>query len=86
MDLNQWKNEDDSYCLAGQFRNPGAKLQNYLVIGATLYDEQDNLVNFGDYFEPEPAAIESDQSLEFEICIASPNQGTTRYELWAWGE
>jgi hypothetical protein len=85
LGLNQW-NEDDTYCLTGQFHNPGDELHNYLVIGATLYDEQDNIVNFGDYFEPDLEAMGGDQPLEFEICIAPPNHGANRYELWAWGE
>jgi hypothetical protein len=80
------RTEADAYCLTGQFRNTGAELQNYLVLGATLYDEQDNLVNFGDYYQPDLDGVAADQPLEFEICIAPPYQGATRYELWAWGE
>lgn len=84
-DLNQ-RTEADTYCLTGQFRNPGAELQNYLVIGATLYDAQNNVVNFGDYYQPDLQAMAADQPLQFEICITPPNQGATRYEVWAWGE
>ena len=80
------RTEADSYCLTGQFQNFGTELQNYLVIGATLYDARNNIVNFGDYYQPDLAALTADQPLAFEICIGPPNQGATRYELWAWGE
>ena len=80
-DLNQW-NEGDVYCVGGTLRNPGGELQGYLVIVAVLYDDQGNVVNFGDYYEP---YLESDEALDFETCVAPPNQGVARYELWAWG-
>jgi hypothetical protein len=63
-------------------RSTGDSVQNYLVIVAVLYDDQDNVVNFGDYYEP---YLESDEALNFEICVGSPNQGVARYELRAWG-
>ena len=56
------------------------------MIGATLYDKQDNLVNFGDYYQSDLQAMVTDQPLEFEICIPPPNQEAARYELWAWRE
>ncbi len=84
-DLNQW-NEEDIYCVEGMLQNPGGELQDYLVIAAVLYDDQDRIVNFGDYYEPYPIDVVGGQPLDFEICVAPPNQGVARYELRAWGQ
>jgi hypothetical protein len=81
LDSSQ-RDEGGAYCVAGQLRSPATGLQNYLVIMAVLYDEQGNVVNFGDYYEP---YLENNQSLNFEICVAPPYQDVARYELRAWG-
>jgi len=80
-DLSQWE-EENAYCVQGALDSPGDSLQSYLVIVAVLYDNQDNVVNFSDYYEP---YLEGNQSLTFEICIGPPNQDVARYELRAWG-
>lgn len=67
-------------------RNPGGGLQDYLVIVAVLYDSQDKVVNFGDYYEPYPEDVVGDQTLTFETCTDSPDQDVARYELWTWGQ
>jgi hypothetical protein len=85
LDLNQWT-EDDSYCLAGRLRNPGGQLQDYLVIVATLYDGQGNVVNFYDDYGLDLEDLVGDQTQGFEICVDPPNQDTARYELRAWGQ
>jgi uncharacterized protein YgiM (DUF1202 family) len=79
--VNQ-QTEDDVYCLAGELRNPGSDLEDYLIIAAVLYDAQDNVLNFGDY--EEFGSIE-DSASNFEICIDRPNQDIARYEVVAWG-
>jgi hypothetical protein len=79
--LNQLS-EEDLYCLQGALQGPAETLQSYVVIVAVLYDAQNNIINFGDYYEP---YLESGQSLDFEICVGPPNQGVARYELRAWG-
>lgn len=84
-DLSQW-NEEDVYCVRGALQNPDGGLQDYLVIVAVLYDDQDRVVNFGDYSEPYPMDVVGGQSSNFEICVGPPNQGVTRYELRAWGQ
>jgi hypothetical protein len=84
-DLDQW-NEEDVYCVEGMVRNPGGELQDYLAIVAVLYDNQDRVVNFGDYYEPYLTDVVGGQPLDFEICVAPPNQGVARYELRAWGQ
>jgi hypothetical protein len=84
LDLNQWA-EEETYCLTGQLQNLGDQLEEYLIIGVTLYDGQDNIINFGDYIEPDVDAITGNETLEFEICIDPPNQNSARHEMWAWG-
>jgi hypothetical protein len=82
--LNQWQVET-AYCLAGRLRNQGAAMRDFLVIGATLYDREDRIVNFGDHFEPDFAAVKDDTTVDFEICVDPPGRTATRHELWAWG-
>ncbi len=81
LELSQWSEEDD-YCVEGVIRSAGDSVQNYLVIVAVLYDEQGNVVNFGDYYE---SYLESGEALNFGICVGPPNRGVARYELRAWG-
>ena len=81
-DLSQWV-EEDIYCVEGILHNQGGELQDYLVIVAVLYDAQNNVINFGDYFESHP---ESSQSSSFTVCAGPPNHDVVRYELRAWGQ
>jgi hypothetical protein len=85
LDLNQWI-EENSYCLIGQLQNPGDQLQDYVVIIATLYDGQDHVVNFGNYYEPYVEDVMGDQTLEFEICTETRNQSVANYDLHVWGQ
>jgi hypothetical protein len=82
--LNAWS-EDSAYCVGSTLRNPGGKLQDFLVIAAVLYDAQNNIVNFGDYYVPDPGDVVGDATFNFTICIDPPNSGAARYELRAWG-
>jgi hypothetical protein len=81
-DLSQWT-EEDLYCVEGVLQSPGDSLQNYLVIVVVLYDQQGNVINFGDYYEP---YLAGDQALDFDICVGPPNQEVAQYELRAWGQ
>lgn len=73
------------YCVTGQLQNPGSPLQNYLVIGLMLYDNQDNVINFSNYNELYFAGVSGNQLLDFEVCVPPPNQNVTRHEVRAWG-
>jgi hypothetical protein len=84
-EVEQWQ-EEDVYCLTGQLQKPVGELQEYLVIVATLYDGQGNVVNFSDRYESNPQAVVDGDTLEFEICVDPPYQDVARYELRAWGE
>ncbi len=83
-DLDQ-RHDVDDYCVAGTLRNPGSELQDYLVIAVVLYDNRDNVVNFGDEQAPDPRQVVGEQTYNFEICLGPPNQEVVRYELEAWG-
>jgi hypothetical protein len=74
--------EDNYYCLTGQVQNLGAQLHTYLMVVAVLYDSQDRMINFSEYYEPAPA----DELSDFEICVDLINPDMARYELRAWGE
>ena len=74
------------YCLTGTLQNPDDELQNSLIIGLVLYDDQNKIVNFSSYNELYFAGVTGEQMLDFEICVPPPNQNVARYELRAWGQ
>jgi hypothetical protein len=76
------RSDQDMYCVQGTLQGPAVNLESYLVIVAVLYDGQNSVINFGDYYEP---YLDAGQNLDFEICVGPPNQGVARYELRAWG-
>lgn len=84
-DVEQLEDEGD-YCVAGVVRNQGGQLGDYLVVVATLYDAQDNVINFGDDYYSDVEEIVGDDALDFEICIESLEQNVARYEVLAWGQ
>jgi hypothetical protein len=85
LDLNPWQ-ESGEYCVTGRLRNPSDALRYNLTLALVLYGTQDQVLNFGDYFEPNPEYILGDETLDFEICVDDLHQNVARYELRAWGE
>ncbi len=81
-EVTQWQ-QDSNYCVSGKFRNQGATLQYYAALFMVLYNDQDQVINFADYYSEESL---NDQALDFEICGEPANQTVSRYELRAWGE
>jgi hypothetical protein len=79
-------NEGGGYCVTGRLRNPGDPLEQNLTIVAVLYDDQDTVVNFGDYFERQPQRVIDDETLPFQVCADDLNQSIARYDLQAWGQ
>lgn len=77
---------DGNYCVSGRLRNLGEALEYNLVIAAIFYDAQDNMVNFGDFYESSPENITGDQLLDFEICADAFNRQIAHYDLRAWGQ
>lgn len=85
LDLSQQQDEF-GFCLAGQVRNLGNPLQEYLIVMAVLYDSQDHVIKFGEYYAPDPTLVLGDQLGEFDICIDSIQGEIARHEVRAWGE
>lgn len=83
-DLNP-ANGPDNYCVAGTLRNPGSELQDFLTIVAVLYNGQDQVINFDDYYKYYPQGLVNDQTMDFELCVDPFDQEVARYELQAWG-
>lgn len=77
--------EGYGYCIGGTLRNPGSKLQDYLTVVAVLYDGQDKVISFGEYYA-DPEYVVGDQTEEFEVCVDPHDQDVARYELRAWGQ
>lgn len=80
------QNSEEAYCVGGAVKNNSGQLQNYVLIMVTLYDNQNQVIGFGDYYEPEPGDLIGSQTLDFEICTAPPGRPVARYDLQAWGQ
>ncbi len=80
--LNQ-RSEDGIYCLTGQLHNQGVALQEFMFLVAVMYDAEDHIVTFGEYYETD--VVNDNQLADFEICVEISQQPITRYELRAWG-
>lgn len=78
--------EAGDYCVAGRLQNPGSQLLDNLVVVAVLYDAEDNVINFDRYEAPSPQDVVGDQTLDFEICVDTLDQGVARYEVQAFGQ
>lgn len=85
LNLNQ-QETDLGYCFSGQVRNQGDAVQEYLVIMAVLYDSQDQMINFGEYYAADPATVTGDQTADFDFCIEPVSRRAARHELRVWGE
>lgn len=78
--------EDGDYCVAGSLRNPGDPLQDYLLLAVVLYNNEDQVINFGDYEVRASADLVGEALLDFEICADFYGQNVASYKLQAWGE
>jgi hypothetical protein len=74
------------YCLTGQVQNIGSPLQEYLVVMAVLYDNQNHVLKFGEYYAPDPTVILGDQLELFEICVDPVSREVAHHEVRIWGE
>jgi hypothetical protein len=75
----------DFHCVGGTIRNPGDRLQDYLLIVVVLYDNQERVIYFSDYFA-DPEYATGDKPQDFEVCVDTLGQEVARYELQAWGQ
>jgi len=83
--VEAWSDEG-VYCLAGELENRGDFLNEYVAIVAVLFDDQNQMLGFGEYYEPEPEQGLTEFPLEFDICIDVIDQNVARYEMRAWGQ
>ncbi len=73
------------YCLRGTVKNSGAALNEYLIILATAYNGQSQVIGFGEHSEISPKSVIADQIAPFEVCLDPLGQPVSRYQLRAWG-
>ncbi len=73
------------YCLRGTVKNPGAALNEYLIILLTAYNGQSQVIGFGEHSEISPAKVIANQTAPFDVCLDPLGQPVARYELRAWG-
>lgn len=73
------------YCVRGKLWNQGSVLLDHLLILAVLYDDQDNIINFGTFEDYSPENVLGDKALPFEVCTNSYNHQVVRHELRAVG-
>ena len=83
--VSQQTDEKSRYCLEGQVQNSGSPLEDYLIIVAIAYNDQGNVVSFGEYSPALPKIVIGDQTSPFEMCIDPLNQQIARHELRALG-
>jgi hypothetical protein len=77
--------DENGYCIGGTIQNPGAPVQDDLVILAVVFDNQERVISFGEDY-PDYENLVGDQSQDFEICIDTYGQAVIHYELVAWGQ
>jgi hypothetical protein len=83
--VNLSTNDPNMYCLEGQVQNPGANLVDSLVIMIVGYNDQGNVVNFGEYSPVAPEGVVGEQRSPFRMCLDPLEQQITRHELRAVG-
>lgn len=83
--LDQRTEAGGLYCVAGQVHNPGAALDEYLIVLAIFYDDQNAVTNFGKYAVPDPEHTGGDTAAPFELCLDPDGREIARYELRAFG-
>jgi hypothetical protein len=76
---------DGLYCAQAAFRNPGADLSSYLYIVLILYNDQNNVINLSEAYEPSLAEIAGGQSHDMEVCADPLGLTVDHYEWRAWG-
>ncbi len=84
-DVSEGK-EFGQYCLQGRLRNVGSPLQKVVIMGV-LYNDQDQMLQFGEHKQSVSGIDLAAQPLEFEICFNLNNPNLiARHELRAWGQ
>jgi hypothetical protein len=74
------------YCVSGRLHNRGDKLNDYVMVAAILYNDQDQIIDFDGDTSYSPQDIVGDTTYDFEFCIDVLDQNVGRYEMRAWGK
>lgn len=84
QDQSERIDADGQRCFDGRVRNAGERLQNEIVVMATLYNEQNNLVNFNyEYFDSGVAfTILGDRTRSYSICVRPPHSGRAEVRVY----
>jgi hypothetical protein len=85
LDVDEWE-EEGLHCLSGSLQNRGEPLHEYVMVVAIFYDNQDHMINFGEFYEADFENQIDSQPVAFDICIELTAQEIARHELRAWGE
>ena len=80
------RDQNERYCVSGNLENTGADVDEYLIIATIIYDAQEVVVNFSDYGVFGYVGFASGDSLPFELCSPTLDQGVARYEVLVWGK
>lgn len=77
QDQSERIDADGLRCFEGKVRNAGERLQNEIVITASLYDDQNNFVNFNyEAFDSGVAfTVLGDRTRSYSVCVRPPHNG-----------
>jgi len=75
-----------NYCISGNLHNSEGQLQDYLVVVAVIFNDQDKIINFDSDASAHPADVVGDRTFDFEVCLDPSGQDIARYELQAFGQ
>lgn len=83
--VNQWVDSSNLYCLGGYVQNSASPLEDFLIILASAYNDQGQLVSFGEYSTVSPGFVIGDQTSPFEMCVDPLDEQIVDYKLSALG-
>jgi len=82
--VSNWTSPTNMYCISGQVLNPNELLEDYLVVLATIYNDQGYVASFGEYSALLSVNANNPNS-PFELCIDPLEQTIVHHELKALG-
>ncbi len=85
LEVTQWHDDSNLYCLGGQIKNPDSALEDELLILAVIYNDRRQVVSFGEYSVSNPETVIAAQTASFELCIDPQGQNIPYHNLSALG-
>ena len=79
--VSQWISKTNAYCLSGNITNPASPLEDYLVVMAVAYNDQNTVANFGEYSVSAPQTINDGGKSNFEMCLDPLGQNIARHQV-----